>query len=131
MASLSCKKTLRLFAVSESPNEANGMYGLEAFNDTSFNQVFDETEINEKLDDLLNHLFGGGQWFEVTDDEYGPDGNLCFSIDDDNLLEINDLTEKIDCDPEKSTYYVLIDQEYSERRWVVAERQGFVYSDLD
>jgi len=130
MPNLRCRKSLQLFAITESPNETNGLYGLIEFDDSSFNQAFDETEIDERLNDLITHLYGGGMYFEITDDMY-IDGNLSIPIDDNDRLDITDLTEQINVDSEKSTCYVLVDGQCRDFCWVVAEVQGYVYTDSD
>ena len=130
MATLSCKESLRLFDTSEFPNEKSSLYELESFDDSDLNQVFCEDEIDEKLNDLLNHFYGGGTYFEVDDEMY-DDGILYISLDDDSRLEIRDLRDQISADDERATYFLLIDNQYQDRRWIVAEKQGLVYSDVN
>jgi len=129
MANLNCNKSLRLFVVSESPNASNGLFELKEFGDPGLDQEFREDEIDERLNEVLWHLYGGGTYTEVTGD-IDCDGKLVFSIDD-RRFNIADLTGKIDTNDEEATYYILIDSQGLEYTWVVAESQGFVYSDSE
>jgi len=114
----------RLFGVSESPNE-NGEYPLESFDNDAFNEDIDADDLDESLTRLADATYGqGSRWYEVTDDSFDDNGKVCIEINDDDRLELQDITDKIDTDTEHSRFYILVDAQLSDYRWVVAEPKG-------
>jgi len=126
---LNASKTYRLYDVSETMDE-NGHYGLGAFADTGYNEVINEEDIDATLGELADVLFGqsGCLWFEVSDDVQTENGKLCIDIDDTDRLEIPDIVDKINVDPEDSRLYVLVNASRTEYYWVAAVSAGTVYS---
>ena len=118
----------RLYGVSENLDE-NGEYRLEAFEDDAFNEDIDVGEIDEALNGLADASYGQGCcWYEVTDDSYESNGKIEIEINDDDRLEIQDITDKISIDSDHSRFYILADVQLLEYQWVVAEPKGAVYS---
>jgi hypothetical protein len=125
---LSKSEVFRLYGVSVSPNES-GEYQLEAFNDDAFNQDIDAEDLNETLNGLADATYGqGSRWYEVTDDSFDDNGKVCIEISDSARLAIQDISGKVDTDPDHSRFYLLVDAQLSEFCWVVAEPTGAVYS---
>ena len=125
---LSTSMAFRLYGVSEHLNE-DGVYPLESFEDDAFNEDIDADDLDGTLNELADVTYGQrSHWYEITDDSYDSEGKICISINDDDRLEIQDITEKIDIDSEDSRYFILVDAKLSEYRWVVAEPKGAVYS---
>jgi len=118
-------ETARLYAVSETPN-AKALYGLEPFESDDFNKKFDFDNIDDELKALTDYLFDGGEYFQITDEDYDENGNVSIQSGDDSI-EIPDIVEKIETDPDRSTFYIVVDRQYTEYRWVVAEMQGTSY----
>ena len=105
-----------------------GNYGLESFDTDCFNESFDRGEIDEELNNLVEHLFDGGSHFQIDDEnDFNDDGNVRLEVGDETYIEIPDLRDKIDTDPDESTYYVLVDRDNSTFCWVVAEPCGTVF----
>ena len=115
-------ETARLFAVSETPN-AEALYGLEPFDSDDFNKEFDFDNIDDELQALTDYLFDGGKHFQITEDHCDENGNVVIQSGGDNI-EIPNVVERIEADPEKSTYYIVVDRQYTEYRWIVAVKQG-------
>ena len=120
----------RLYDVAASVDE-NGAYALQAFDDVAFNEVVDADELYEMLGELADSRFGQSRcrFFEVTNDtDIVPEnGKLRFDVDD-GQLEIRDIVDRIDVDPEESRFFIIVDAKCSEYGWVVATPQGNVYS---
>jgi hypothetical protein len=123
---LNASNFIRLYSLSTEPNESDH-YSLEPFSDNNaaLNQDIEEDSINESLDELAD----GGSWHEITDDSYADEGKIHIDIGDDGRIEIRDITDSIDCESEKSRFFVLVDVERSEYEWIVAVPSGTVYSD--
>ena len=118
----------RLYGVSDVLNEEEE-YPLESFGNDAFNEDIDAGGIDEALNGLADVTYGNGsRWFEITDDMYDGKGKVCIEINDDDRLEVRDLTDKVDTDSERSRFYILADAQLSEYCWVVAEPKGTVYS---
>ena len=119
----------RLYDVAASVDE-NGAYGLEAFDDVAFNEVVDSDELYEMVGQLVDSRFGqsGCHYFEVTGETDSENGKLRFDFDDDNRLEIRDIVDLIDADPDESRFFIIVDAQCTEYGWVVATPQGNVYS---
>ena len=118
---------VHLFSVSESLNE-QGLYALELFDPKGSSSEFDRDHIDDELKDLVDRLFGSGECFEIdANTDYDDGGNIRIEVGGESCLVIPDIIEKIDTDPEKSTFYVLVDAEYTEYRWVVIEPSRTVF----
>jgi len=115
---------IRLFDLDETPNE-DGLHDLIPFDDTlaEFNEEFEEENLYEELDALVEHLYGGGgTYIEVNEDTVleTNGGFLRIQIDE-SLIEIPDILDKINTDPDISTIYLLVNQELTTGDWIVAE----------
>ena len=128
MTKLFSRKLFRLYGVSDSPNE-NEEYLLEAFNDDAFNEDIDVEDLNETLTGLADATYGqGSRWHEIIDDHFEDNGKVCIEINDDDRLEIQDITDKIATDSEHPKFYILVDAQLSDYCWVVAESKGVIHS---
>ena len=120
----------RLYDLSEKQNE-DGCYELVPFSDdiAAYNQDIVADSIDETLTELADALYGqGSRWYEITDGDYTEDGKIDMEIDDDNRLEIRDITDTIDSDPERSQFFIVVDANRTDYQWVIATSQGAVYS---
>ena len=116
----------RLYAVSETPDE-HGQYNLVPFRNNTFNQDIDESKTNEVLEGLVDAFYEQGGWYEIADKIY--DGVIRIDLDDDERLEVRDIIDQINTDPDRCRrLYILVDAECTEYQWVVAVPQGTVYS---
>ena len=122
LRNLIASTTYRLYDVSEISDE-HGHYCLGAFADTAFNEDVAEEALDETLCQLADVLFGqsGCRWFEITDDvETAENGTLCIDLGDNDWLEVRDIVDKIDVDPEESQLYVMVNASRTEHYWVAA-----------
>ena len=114
---------VRLYAVSETPNEA-GQYDLVPFDfkEPDFNQEFEQENLNDELDALVDHLYGGGTWIEIdeTTDHETCGEFLRIQIGED-CIEVPDILDKINSDPDDSIF-LLVDRALKDGCFVVAER---------
>ena len=128
MPKLSSREMFRLYGVSENLNE-DGVYSLESFDDDAFNEDIYIDDLDETLNGWADATYGqGGRWCEITDDSFDSEGNISIEINGDDRLEIQDIIDKISTDSERSRFYVGVDAQLSEYRWVVAEPTGAVHS---
>jgi len=114
---------MRLHAVSETPN-GNGMYDLVPFDfkEPDFNQEFEREDINDELDALVKYYYGNGAWVEVDETDVETCGEFVRIQVGESLIEVPDILDKINSDPDISTTYLLVDRELTEGCFVVAER---------
>jgi len=125
---LSARELFRLYGVSENLNE-DGVYPLESSDDEAFHEGISAEGLNGTLNKLADATYGqGGRWYEITDDHLNSKGNISIEINDDDRLEIQDITDKVATDSEHSRLYILVNAHPSEYQWVVAEPKGTVYS---
>ena len=123
---LTSNEVFRLYGVSESLNES-GEYQLESLD--AFNEDSNADDLDETLNELADATYGQrSHWYEITDDSYDTEGKICISINDDDCLEIQDITDKIAIDSEHSRFFILVSAELTDYQWVVAEPKGAVYS---
>jgi hypothetical protein len=123
-------QSYRLFDVSDEM-DASGHYGLAAFANTAYNEVIDEEELDDTLCELADVLFGesGCRYYPITDDvQTAENGKLSLDLGNDEWLEVRDIVDKIDVDPEKSLLFVLVNLTRTECQWVAAVPEGTVYS---
>ena len=114
---------MRLYAVNETPNE-NGYYDIVSFDgeEANFNQEFEAEDLHNELNALVDHHYGGGFWVEVDETSVETCGEfLRISIGEDRI-EVPDILDKINNDPDDSTIFLLVDLALAEGCWVVAEK---------
>lgn len=126
-------ENVRLYLVAETVNE-RGRYDLELFENDDFDNEIDSEDVGYQLNDLLDYLFGGGLCVEADERfeynfsvSFDDVGNVCIQHND-FTIEIPDIIGKINAKHDDSKFYIMIDGEFSEYRWVVVESQGVVYS---
>ena len=115
---------VRLYAVNEVANE-DGHYDLVPFDGevSDFNKEFEQEDLDDELDSLLDHLYGGGSYIEVDEN---TDLEICgecirISVGGD-YIEVPCNPDKINNDPDNSTIYLLVDQRLEDGCWIVSER---------
>jgi len=115
---------IRLYAVSESPNE-EGLYDILPFdgNEADFNQEFYQDELDEELDAMLDRFYGGGAYIKVDETTDLETCGKCIRLQiGEDRIEVPDILGKINADPDNSTTYLLVNRALEEGCWVVAER---------
>jgi hypothetical protein len=132
MQTLNRRKLLQLFVVTEYSNRSNSQYDLKLVDYLYGSPIFYQTKLDEKLDELLHHFYGGGMYFKVVNEPLCSDSgpNLQINVGNDRFI-IDDLRGRINIDSKKSTYYVLVDRRNLKHRWVVAQECGNVYTSMD
>ena len=113
----------RLYAVLETPNE-KGLYDLIPFVDnlSDFNEEFERYCLDETLDALVSRLYGGGFCIEVDETELETCGDFIRLQVGEHRVEVPDILDKINADPDDSKTYLLVDRALEDARWVIAER---------
>ena len=116
-------ETVRLRAVSDKLNE-EGVYTLESFDikDADFNQEFDIDSLDDELYALVDYLYGGGHCIEVDEDEVETIGKFLRIRVDGECIELPNVLDSIDTDPDNAKTYLLVDKTLEDACWVVAER---------
>ena len=127
---LNANHLFRLYAVSE--KEDSGKHTLEAFDVdvNAYNEAIDEGELDDNLRGLGDVLFGenGCHHFELVHGDVSTEnGRICFDDGDDHI-EVRDIYDKIDADPEECRFFVIVNASRTAYGWVVAVPQGTVYS---
>ena len=114
---------MRLYAVSETANE-KGDYDLIQFDDSlsNFNQEFERDCLDETLNALVSRLYGGGFCIEVDETELETCGGRIRLQVGEHRVEVPDILDKINADPDDSKTYLLLDRTLNDARFVVAER---------
>ena len=118
----------RLSALSETPND-NGLYDLVPFGEkqAEFNEEFEAESLDDKLNALLAHLYGGGFCLEVDETDLAACGIeirgefLRVQVGDETI-EVPNVFDKINADPDDSKTYLLVDGSLENANFVVAER---------
>jgi len=122
---------VRLYAVSET--KKSGKHRLEAFkgNMKPFNEAVDKEELGETLVDLAEALWGesGCRYYEITNEMAPNEYGRLHIYDNDARFEFRDIVSKIDADPMKSQFFVLVNADLTDRCWAVAQSEGTIYSD--
>jgi len=121
----------RLYAVSE--KEQDGTHKLEAFDGdiTAYNEVLEVEELDKTLPDLASvRLDGGGcQCFElVHGDVNSENGKIIIDDGDNDRIEVRDIYDKIDADPEECRFFILVNGNRTEYEWIIAVPQGTAHS---
>ena len=125
----------RLYDLVETQIEGNCHYVRAPFSD-ELNDHFDlDTDVDGDflgftLNSLTDAIYGDGcgRWFEITDNMHYGKWEFRVEINDDERLEIQDITPRI-LDLSKDTrLFILVDEQFTQYKWVVAELQGTVYS---
>lgn len=127
MPTLTQAVNYRLYPVVETP-DAEGNYVLGDFELEDRNREFSETQTQEELHAATDYLLGGGDYCRIDDGvEFDGDDSIRIDLGNGDSLSVPDIREQIDADPEKTDYYIIVNQEYTEYRWIVCERQGTTY----
>jgi len=129
---LYAKEFIRLYAVSE--REKSGRYALKEFgaNLNAFNEAFDKEEFDETIRDLADTLWGESgchDFYEITDDMMPDENGKLHIYDNDARFEFRDIVGKINADPERCRFFVMVNTDRTDLRWVVAVSEGTIYSD--
>jgi hypothetical protein len=115
---------IRLWAVSETPDE-NGMHDLILFDiDRRFNQAFEQERLDDKLEILTLSFFGYG-FYNIYDEPYLSEFTKRYvrSMKGVGLKRKRlNMPDKINVNPDTMTIYLLFDGECERGCWVVAER---------
>jgi hypothetical protein len=123
----------RLYDLLETQNEGSRHYERSPFSDlhdfpdgfTAFNKEIDADCLSEVLSNLTKATYGNAysRWFEITDDDLHDSGNFRIEADDDKCLEIQDITHSILDLSEDTRLFILVDGQFTQYKWVVAELQ--------
>lgn len=129
---LNAQKFVRLYAVSE--KEKNGKYALKEFGAKlkKFNGVINMESLHKIIICLGLFLWDEvpNSYIEVTEEmKPNENGRLCLNIGDGERLDVRDIVDKIDADRKKCRYFVLVNTDRDDCRWVVVVPAGTVYSD--
>ena len=111
--------------VAEEP-DAKGFYGVKPFDFDTYNRTFDSDEIDKTLDELLSRFFGYGERFEITDDFKADDAGRILIETSTGHVYVTDIRDWIRSNGPDPTCYVLIDEEHTQYRWVIADWLGSV-----
>jgi hypothetical protein len=136
---LHAQEFVRLCAVAETKDKS-GKYPLQQFSAhmNSFNKTIDSRDIDDTLWGITNALLGeykedqrykSRSCCEVTK-EIKPDenGRLCFDIGNHDRLAVRNIVNKINlAGVERCRFFVLINAQRTEYRWVVAVSEDMVY----
>ena len=130
------KERCELYDLSEIQIEGVRHYKRAPFPDDlsntyeSFNGDFNEDELDNVLCNLTEATYGEDNYsfyIEITDDTVRDNGNLRITIKNDERLEIQDITPRI-LDLSKDTrLFILVNEQLTEYKWVVADPKGTVY----
>ena len=120
-------KMVRLYAVSECLDK-NGLYKLKPFEADKANQVYPENCSIVMLPRLRKYLCDDGEIYQLGNENYKKDGTVRIPIGQGEIV-IENIIDKIDSDPDKSTYYIVFDKKHSQYWWVVAKVQGIAFWD--
>ena len=105
------------------PDDLSGDYNL--------NGNLTEDNLGEGLDELADATYGGdgcGCCFEITGDIPDCDERIRIKINDDERLEIQDITDRILELSNDTRFFILVNRELTEYKWVIADPKGTVYS---
>jgi hypothetical protein len=85
-----------------------------------FNEYIDEEMFDETLNALAFATCGqGGRWFEITDDLYDGAGKFSIEVDDNDRLEIKDITDGIPVFSRDTRFYIVVNESLTDYRWVI------------
>lgn len=95
----------------------------------AFNEAIDADDLNETLNELAEAIYGQcSRWFEIIDDSYDGEGKFRIELNDDDYIEIQDIIDMISVFAEHTLFYILVDAQLTEYRWIVVVPKGTVYS---
>lgn len=131
-----------LFRVADEVND-DGFYELKPFKNDHYCAPIDNDRLDEALNDVCNNVLDVSGFYEVipksmyphthpskrSDYKYDECGNIYITTSSDDRIVIPDIIDKIDANPDISSFYVFVDKEEPEYCWVVAVYQRTIYSD--
>jgi RNA-binding protein YhbY len=131
MPKLEVKTMVRLYGVSEKLDKW-GKFQLVPFNGNAHNHntVIRVDEIDEAIASLMKVLCGrnGEKICYEIDSDMSHEGIISIQIRNDERLEIQDITGRIDVIPER--LYIIVNTVRKECKWVAAVRQGTLYEEI-
>jgi len=137
----------RLYNLLETQNEGKHHYERAPFSEDlsdvfeepiDFNSDVDADDLAEMLDDLTDAIYGediygddsDGFWFEISEDLYDCD-RATFRVEHDGeSLEFSDILDRIADLPKHSRLFLLVAEDLTEYKWVVAVPKSTVYFGL-
>ena len=127
-----CRKQSGEHGVNE--KEKSGKHALKKFGASmnAFNEAFDREELDETIVDLANRLWGESdchKHYAITDDMLPNEDGRLHIYDNDARFEFRDIVNKIDADPDRCQFFVMVNDDRTDLRWLVAMSEGTIYSD--
>jgi hypothetical protein len=103
-----------------------------------FNRDVDADDLDEMLDDLTDAIYGediygddsDGFCFEISEDLYDCDRAIFRVKYDGESLEFSDILDRIADSPKHSRLFILVAEDLTEYKWVVAVPKSTVYFGL-
>jgi hypothetical protein len=112
-----------LYGVSDNLDES-GQFQLVPFDNDVFDEDFDNDVVDEAIFKVADAIygFGNGSWLL-------PIYSGCILTKNTIGLEVRNIVDMIDTDPDHSRFYIVGNESRTDYRWIVAVSQGMVTVD--